>query len=405
MYTKLKNRFRRAPAFALCVVLLAAVLSAALCGLQAANEYEQKQYEILWETTPVKLVVTNLSATRRDNLALPTFVFQAFNSPKANNNLTEYIKDVQMKAQLPMDGCMLDGEYRTGGGMIGITDTDISGCLYTAGIELIRWADGYDAAVLREAKDVCLIPESWLPAGADLNRGLTIDCDFSYTVDSAGGGSQTYRATYPMKVVGTHTAGESRVFCPFKTVQRCFGKVSKRLELDCMQATLIDNDLQDEVREVSKAWFAEPNPTGAKTPWDYSWYFYYLYALDIENDQLVNAERTLKTSVLVNQICAFLLFVLSAGASFFAGFLMIRQRKREISLLRTLGTPNWKIFLEFAAEQLLCLLAGTLIGGSFFLWRPFQRLALFTLVYALGLCGALMIFLHSNLLTNLKEAE
>ena len=90
MYTKLKNRFRRAPAFALCVVLLAGVLSAALCGLQAANNYEQKQYEIMWETTPVKLVVTNLSATRRDNLGCPSFVFQAFNTPKAKNNLTEY---------------------------------------------------------------------------------------------------------------------------------------------------------------------------------------------------------------------------------------------------------------------------------------------------------------------------
>ena len=84
---------------------------------------------------------------------------------------------------------------------------------------------------------------------------------------------------------------------------------------------------------------------------------------------------------------------------------MIRQRKREISLMRTLGTPNWKILLEFAAEQLLCLLAGTIVGGLFFLWQPIQRLGLFVLVYALGLCAALVIFLNSNLLTNLKEAE
>jgi hypothetical protein len=404
MYTKLKNRFRRAPAFALCVVLLAGVLSAALCGLQAANNYEQKQYEIMWETTPVKLVVTNLSATRRDNLGCPSFVFQAFNTPKAKNNLTEYVKDVQMKATLPMDQAEFGGEFHMGGAMIGITDPEISGNLYSAGIEQIKWLPGYDASILHESKEVCLIPESWLPEGTSLTEGMTVTCDFSYTSGPAGA-SITYEVTYPLTVVGTHHVSDSRIYCPLKTVQRLFSKVGRPLALDSIQATLVDNDLQDEVREASKAWFAEPNPTGAKTPWDYSWYFYYLYALDIENDQLVNAERTLKTSVLVNQICAFLLFVLSAGASFFAGFLMIRQRKREISLMRTLGTPNWKILLEFAAEQLLCLLAGTIVGGLFFLWQPIQRLGLFVLVYALGLCAALVIFLNSNLLTNLKEAE
>lgn len=404
MYTKLKNRFRRAPAFALCVVLMAAVLSASLCGLQAANEYEQEQYEIMWETTPVKLVVTNLSATRRDKLNAPSFVFNALNNRHYDNNLTEYVKDVQMKAILPVESYILLDAYHEGGTLFGVTDTEISGGLYSSGMERIHWFGSYNASVLQEQQNVCLIPESWLPEDTDVSQPLTMDCTFSYSTGKPGH-EKVYRTTYTFTVAGTHSTSEDRLFCPFKTLQLVSRKINRPITLDAIQATLVDNDLQDEFREASKAWFAEPNPTGERTRWDYSWYFYYQYAMDIENDQLVNAERTLKTSVLVNQICAYLLFVLSAGASFFAGFLMIRQRKREISLMRTLGTPNWKIFLEFAAEQLLCMLAGTFIGGLFFLWQPFQRLGLFVAVYALGLCGALAIFLNSNLLTNLKEAE
>ena len=39
------NRFRRAPLQALAVVLLAAVLSAGLCGLVKAGQRQQEKYE------------------------------------------------------------------------------------------------------------------------------------------------------------------------------------------------------------------------------------------------------------------------------------------------------------------------------------------------------------------------
>lgn len=410
MFTNIKNRFRRAPAFAISVILLAAILVGALCGLQAANKAAQRNYEKMYQTTPVKLIVTNLSATRRDNLKAPVFVFQAFNTTNAKNNLTEYVKDVQMKASHDLDYAVLGEEIYPGGSIVGVTDPEISGKLWNAGREQIHWFDGYSSAVLAEMKDVCLIPESWLGENANLTEPMTVTITYSYESGSVMAGNEadsiiTYTANYTFTVVGTHKASDSLIYCPFKTVQMVFRQVSHPLELDAIQATLVDNSLQEEVREVSKAWFAEPNPTGAKTRWDYSWYFYYLYALDIDNDQLVSAERTLKTSMLVNEICSYLLFILSAGASFFVGFLMIRSRKREITLMRTLGTPNGRIFLEFACEQILCVLAGAAVGGLFFLWQPFERLAAFVGIYVLGMCISLAVFMNTNLLSNLKEAE
>ena len=98
-------------------------------------------------------------------------------------------------------------------------------------------------------------------------------------------------------------------------------------------------------------------------------------------------------------------FALSAGAGFFVGFLMIRQRKREIALMRTLGTRNGAVYLGFALEQILCVVVGAALGGAPFGWHPVERLLIFIGIYFIGLTAALLVFLHQNLLSTLKEGE
>ena len=287
---------------------------------------------------------------------------------------------------------------------MGISNAEVSGDLVVGGKSLVNWFDGYGEALLAENGELCIVPESWLGEDMDLSAPVAVELQFQYTPGSFGQ-SVTYDTSVTLTVVGTHSAPNETVYCPFKQMQRIYSRLGQPAQLDAIQATLIDNDLQEEVREVASAWFAEPNPTGARTPWRYSYYFYYPVALDIDNDILVSAERTLKTSILTNEICAALVFVLSAGASFFVGFLMIRSRKREIGLMRTLGTSNMAVFAEFLLEQVVCVLAGMFIGGACFLWQPLQRLALFAGVYLTGLILALLLFLHTNLLTGMKEEE
>lgn len=404
MFTKIKNRFRRDPAFALSVVLLAAILSGALCGLQAANEAEQRHYEELWENTPVKLVVTNLSGTRRTGLALPSFVLRAFTKTTTENSLVPYTKGIEAKMDIYCDMASMGDAAFGVVNVVGISNLEVSGDLLIGSKQLVTWFDGYDETVLAGKDEVCIVPESWITEDMDLSQSVTVDLEFTYSPGYFGE-SVTYNTSVTFTVAGSHSASDTAVYCPFQQIQRIYSRLGQPAQLDAIQATLIDNDLQEEVRQVASAWFAEPNPTGAKTPWRYSYYFYYPFALDIDNDILVSAERTLKTSILTNQICAFLVFVLSAGASFFVGFLMIRSRKREIALMRTLGTSNAAIFAEFVLEQMVCVLAGIFVGGLFFLWQPAGRLGLFIGIYFVGLSLALLIFLNTNLLSTMKEDE
>lgn len=402
MFANIIRRFRRAPLPSLAVVALAVVLSAALCGLQAVSIAQQKSYEETRRTIPVTLRVTNLSATRWDGLDLPRWALNAFTGfgLREERSLKEFVKDIQCKMSYDISTMDLNGTTIDTTALVGISTPDSAPDLgqRKSGI---KWFDGYDESVLAGEEPVCLLPRSLLPEDYDGSTLLTV----TFQVHYSDGFSVSGNAEHTLTVVGTHGAGSTVLYCPYETMRDIYGSISRPYTLDAISATLVDNDRMDEARERASLWFAEPNPTGEKTKWDYSYYFYYPYALDIDTSLLDSAEMTLKTSLLMGQLCAYLIFILSAGSGFLIGFLMIRQRKREIALLRTMGTPNTSIYASFALEQMVCILAGTLLGGAFFLWQPIERLGLFLGIYFVGLTVALLVFLNKNLLTAIKEDE
>ena len=182
--------------------------------------------------------------------------------------------------------------------------------------------------------------------------------------------------------------------------------MSQEVTLDSVRATLSNNDLLDEFRTATAAWFAVPTATGETVEWRTTLgYSYYPYALDVNDSILVRTTTTLENSIMVNNICTVLIFVIAACAGFFLGFLIIRQRGKEIALMRTMGTPNSAIYTSFVVEQMGSVILGEVIGGAYFLWQPFIRLLLFVGVYFVGLTTSLVIFLNKNLMTTIKEDE
>jgi len=98
-------------------------------------------------------------------------------------------------------------------------------------------------------------------------------------------------------------------------------------------------------------------------------------------------------------------FILTAGAGFLTGFLIIRSRKRDIALMRTVGGSNVGVYFCFFLEQMACIILGIIFGGAYNLWQPIDKLLIFALIYIAGLSLALVILLNKNLLTTVKEDE
>jgi ABC-type antimicrobial peptide transport system permease subunit len=84
---------------------------------------------------------------------------------------------------------------------------------------------------------------------------------------------------------------------------------------------------------------------------------------------------------------------------------MIRRRKRDIILMRTVGESNFRLYIGFVLEQMICVILGIAIGGAYYMWNPMDKLAIFAIAYFVALSFALVIFMSKKLIKNVKEDE
>lgn len=402
MLKQIVKRHIRAPWPAVAVWLFAVILSVALCGLHASSEQEAEIYREAYRTIPVTITVSNLTGVKTNNLDIPGWAENVFSGTSAcNDSLSQFVKDLKIKAQLVAEEITINGDTFSGITVVGLTDFAADHRFTANASRLVTWNPGYDETVLNTEEMVCLVPEEWI---LDSGKYEEVEMVFTHT-EPYPEPAETLSQKITLQIAGSHHVDDNQVFLPYYVVKNLYSGIGKPLSVDCISATLTNNHDLEEVRERAQSWFAEPNLKGEKTPWDYSWYSAYPYALKIDDSQLKSAAEAMENSIRINQICTVLVFVLAAGAGFFIGFLMIRNRKREIVLMRTMGTSGRGICGSFTMEQILCVIPGVMIGGAAFLWRPIGYLTLFVSVYLAGLIVALLVLLHTNLLATIKEDE
>ena len=399
----IRNNLRR-PLYSLAVILFAMALTVVLCHLHKSAEEELERFETAYASVPVTFRVTDLDGSKVNNGILG-WIVDLFDVSGIEPNLAPYVGQLHVRVS---KGGTCSYRYTTDEGETfdSVNYHDLAGIssLYVAqeltenwGGQVI-WYDGYDESILSSEEEVCLVPES-------MKETQELFAEFYY-VEYVNGETIRKTAELTLKVVGYYVdPGNQRVYCPFAVMSRVHAKlgISKAIEELC--CILNDNNELAGLKETAALWFAEPNAAGEKTPWDRFGYDYYPYALHIEDTMLHTLEADMKSSIRLNEIISAVVFALSAGAGFLTGFLIIRSRKREISLMRTIGVSHAAIFTELAVEQVICITVGIALGGSYSLWQPLDRLAIFSAIYFAGLVVALTIFLRKNLLATMKEDE
>ncbi len=390
----------RRPAYSLAVLLFTLVLTVVLCYLHMSGQQELESYEKTYASVPVTFRVTDLDGSKPDEIV--GWVVELFTGQGMKPDLSPFVE--KLYSRLSRSGFYtvfeeVDGKFVEVPAYIEVSGID---SFYVAE-ELtedwggqVFWQDGYDEPVLSTEEAVCLVPESM----KDMTQ-IELTFSYSYTVGEV---SYTNTTVKQFQVVGYFVdPGNTRLYCPYPVMQQIYAQLGAAKDLEEVCAVLNENNTLPELRQVAAEWFAEPNPSGEKTPWGKYSYEYYLYALDINDYMLKNLESGMKSSMRLNTLASLVIFILSAGAGFLTGFLVIRARKREIALMRSMGASHPAIFAELALEQMLCVAAGIVLGGLWCLWQPIDRLALFGMIYFVGLSVALLVFLRKNLLTGIKE--
>lgn len=417
MLKRIIRRNLRQPVVTLAVVLFAAVLTVVLCYLHKAGEEEMRSFEETYASVPVFFKVTDLDGSKVPltdltgeqvaiNSGIKGWVVDLFTERGLQPNLSPYVEEMHIRVSVDVKWTEPDpkrpnhpiGIVRNDVA-VGITSTYVAQELTEGWGGKIYWNEGYDESVLNTQELVCLVPES-------MKDKTELDLMFYCYIDSDRGALVLKSHNDVLKVAGYYVdPGNTRIYCPYPVMQKAFAHmgVSKRIEE--LGAILNDNSKINQLKEDAALWFAQPNPMGEKTEWGRFGYEYFFYALDIDDTMLTNLETNMKNSMRLNALASAVVFILSAGAGFLTGFLVIRSRKREIALMRTMGGSQVAIYGELALEQLACIAVGILLGGSYTLWQPIGRLALFGGVYYVGLTVALLIFLRRNLMTTIKEDE
>lgn len=399
----LRNNLRR-PLYSLAVILFAAVLAVVLCYLYKSGEEEQRSFEETYASVPVIFRVTNLDGSKTgivDNWAADLFTEEGLIpnlAPYVGELYTSTGRKGDMKCT-KTDENGLPLETTTEASMIGISSFYVAQELTENYGGEVHWYDGFNESVLATEELICLVPES-------MKDEKTVEMTFYYKGTNVHGHPFERTVVRSFRVVGYYIVeGNSSLYCPYAVMKQVSAELGARRIITQVCARLNDNTALPQLRETAAEWFAEPNAAGIHTPWGRFGYEYYIYAMDIDDVMLRNLEASMKNSMRLNALAAAVVFMLSAGAGFLTGFLVIRSRKPEIALMRTMGTSHVSIYGELALEQLACIAVGILVGGSYTLWKPAGNLAIFGGVYYIGLTVALLIFLRKNLLTTIKEDE
>lgn len=405
MFETILRRNSRQPVAALAVLLFAAVLTVVLCHLHKTSEAERRSYEETYASVPVFFKVVDLDGSKpKDYTGINGWVVDLFDDDWLKPMLKPYVREIHVRVSLTGRYFLTDAsgkkQERTQT-TTGVSSTRVAEELTEGWGGKIYWNEGYDESILMTNEFVCIVPESMKE-----HQQLEMYYTYSYNPSGSMGDSIKKEITRTFQVVGYYTdPGNSRIYCPYETLVYIHGYIGKSKTIEEIGAILNDNTKLDALKADASQWFAKPNPMGEKTPWGRYSYEYYLYAMDFDDTMLNNLEADMKSSMRLNALASAAVFTLSAGAGFLTGFLVIRARKREIALMRTMGQPQKDIFKELALEQMLCIGLGIILGGSYGLWRPVLRLLLFACIYFVGLTAALIVFLRKNLLTTMKEDE
>lgn len=400
MLTYTWKRLKRSPLMAVGVVLFSFIMVTVVRKLYTTSENQLRAYDEIWHTIPIQVTVTNLSGTRADDLHAPVWVANTFlGGSGVGEGYSGYLKDVQVKASRVIDNHDELGVSQ----LVGLT---AFGAEKKIQPENITWIADADEGILLSDEMVCFAP---IDLTVDFDEdviGQQLRLYFKSIGMDEYGKPTEHECDLLLTVVGYYGGENSDlIYCPYSVVTYVCRKLAEELVVDSVSATLLDNDMLDDLVAARNEWFAAPTPGGSKTEWGYLDFEYYPYAMDINDELLMKTAATLENSILVNQICTLLIYALSAGASFLIGFLMIQCRRREISLMRTLGCSSSRIYIGYVFEHMLCAAAGTLAACGYFRWIALNQVGLLTTVFFGGISTAMLFSLHKKLAVTLREEE
>lgn len=349
----------------LAALLTAAALTAFLLVYSDNIRRSEVELRNAYETVPVEAYLTGISEAQQPS----------FNETLINGILASgFVCSAQMAAQ-----CQVNL-----GDVLRAMDTIEMAAALSEFKSSIEWLEGYDETLFAGREAVCIVPRGTQAAlGDELRLSM-----------------RTRRsAVLTLKVVGLYGGGYEGVrkvyYCPLACLRDFYGENGMTLSYCGLEMELCNT------RELNefKAQMKELKLDGGMTRL-------------VVNDALLIAITTqLQQHIrLLNTLLPFL-FAFAAAIGFVLSFLLLRGRRREAAVMRSLGAKRGRVFgtllletgLQAAFGAALGTLAAYLIVGGAAVSAP--HIALVLACYLVGGAMAVLRLLRGNVLRLMAAKE
>lgn len=247
--------------------------------------------------------------------------------------------------------------------------------------------DGADMDFLLGKDPVCLAGENFL-ARNNLSIGDTVDIKLYYRQFNELGISYTYEwlADCSLRIIGSISASGSDIvridiLCPLGWAEEKHIQAGKDFNLDSASFTVSDSLRLNEFKAEMREYLQGVSPDGRPIPKGDS--------LSVDDQIFILSASRVKDTLKILNTFAPVMFVIIALVGYTAAYLLIQDRRRDIAIMRSLGTGPAACIATMIIEYAILGLMGCLIGNA--CAAPWTGMNINTLLYSMLFFASLMI--------------
>ena len=376
---------------------------------------QRLQWEETMDSVPVQAVISDWHGASFEELNISyLYISLIF---KEDSRLAPFISDPLLKRSIDCN-MIIKGEpvFAILTGMTGLAADPI--LTPENGVSII-FNEGFDESILRSDKNVCLINQKILDIiGTDAK---TITLDFSEIINMMQERVLVLREMNinapevidigPMEftIAGIISGGNpNQVICPWKTIHKIDKNIYGVPVADSMSFTVTDNRFLNDLKTLLPQYFSRLTPGMAPDPSPDK--PYPPPAIILRDSTFLRIIIPLERNIEFLQSMIPVLYILVVGIGFLSSFLVIRNRKQEFAVMRSLGTKKHQVFFIVLLESLTVCIMGSLVAILIMLFFGLTFYSLlysiiFIICFMIGCSLAIINILSVNILTILRPLE
>jgi hypothetical protein len=403
------------------IAALVFVLASLLGVLRYAVAMQREKRAAIERDFPITAEVSNILGTVTDGLDLRARVINRFTTDEDGTG--DYFIDVCYKRTvspeitgsyialdgaaaerpvtfLKLTGVTCDGEDVR---LVGVTRAESDGKLSPENGVTTQFRDGYSWEAFARSEPICLISDSVAPGTDTVTALMTVSALYTDVDVAAAPPEELYTTVtvpYEFKVAGTFHGGGGRIYCPWQYVIDEFYRGTPSTEV--IRARIADNTRLAEIKAGMAKYFNPVNfalPPGAGG-----------FALTVYDAQYISSHRAVTHNIVLLTLAQPVYLVLVAAIGLFAGFILLRGRRREYALMRCVGSGKPLVIALLTAEYAAAGLFGAAVCAAVGAAVPavsygtvFAPAVL--LCFIAGVFAAELMLLRDSVLTSLQNRE